>query len=247
VQVLAALDRLGELRLDFRVKRVKSVLIEEPFAESLDDIYSDSVIPVIGPSFFNLTDDMLEDTRDTIDSEICISEYLEEPSSSYVLSDVDSDRPDVKSEENDRGPALNPKSVAGPVARDEPLAIPVLSAPEASFSTIRDQFLDDSSTPRDVADRLRRVLNLDSAGGGAVVALPYGSVLPGVDLREATSGREDSIARQGLPVDVQRAFTFEPTMKRDSDGVWYTFSFRDTKVEQGLGRSQLNGDLDKQV
>ncbi|CAM6089214.1 unnamed protein product [Calypogeia fissa] len=53
-EVAAVVDRLGELRLDFRVKRVKSVLRDEPF--------SDHVLPEMEPSMSISGDQLWEDS-----------------------------------------------------------------------------------------------------------------------------------------------------------------------------------------
>ncbi|CAM6095642.1 unnamed protein product [Calypogeia fissa] len=70
-EVAAVVDRLGELRLDFRVKRVKSVLRDEPF--------SDHVLPEMEPSMSISGDQLWEDSsRASHNSEFRVGVALNE-------------------------------------------------------------------------------------------------------------------------------------------------------------------------
>lgn len=207
-QIMAVVDRLGELRLDFRVKRVKSVLRDEPFSEA--------VFPDMDPSL-SLMGEQLWEEGWTLphDSEVRRGEgILKESFRSSALPDLEPNLSSIGSnqfwEESSRA-RLDLKARLG-MALDRPSRSSVVPDVEPGLPIGRDQPSDDERAAENRGDHYG-VSDLKSTTGGGALPEPFPAVvLPDVELSLASSGDqllEENGASQDVEVRVEEAPALE--------------------------------------
>lgn len=272
MQVTAVVDRLGELRLDFRVKRVKSVLRDEPF--------SDSVLPEVEPSLSISGDQLWDDSTSSHVSKVHVGVALDE---CLLNSGPPDDEPSLSISGDQlseyRRTPLDLKARLG-LALDRPIPNFVVSDGEPLVLTSGGLLWED---------------NRVSQGIEVVVGGPLDEPFP-MSVRDeepylspsedqlwkdsrASQDLEDLVGHSNLKAFAGAGALSEPvpnsilpnlkpimlsvdrdqlleegravldlllTVEVDSDGEWYTFSFTDSKGGQKVGTTNVDGDLDEQ-